>query len=58
MLPNYIKQTVTITILQSKLQHEKKVSFCFLMKELDRIEKACSVAADEGWISKIVLHVN
>ena len=24
MLPNYIKQTVTITILQSKLQHEKK----------------------------------
>ena len=28
------------------------------MKELDRIEKASSVAADDGWISEIVLHVN
>ncbi len=26
------------------------------MKELDRIEETRSAAADEGWISKIVLH--
>ena len=55
MLANYIKQTVTITLLQSKLQGLNAILF---FSESIWLEKPRSVAAEGGWISKIVLHVN